>query len=665
MARASATRGSRGPGWSELAWTGRAARVAVVAVLGVGLTGQARPAPSAAPRDDTAGGKTHASPGTGDGVAPAPTRGTIPDDTAAVRHLLSRATYGVRPADLERALGMGPGAWLEEQLHPERLDDTALETRLAVYPAAALDATALYERYPPSQALARLRNRDAAGDAPGAASGPPDSLPATPDALRALHRDAAALPPGRMLFDLVGAKLERAVFSERQLEEVMTDFWLNHFNVFWAKGADRWLVADYEREAIRPYVFGRFEDMLVATAGHPAMLFYLDNQQNVAPDSLRTRDPRAERFRSLPPALRRRALERRGLRDAQIDRVETALQDGSARQRGINENYARELLELHTLGVDGGYTQEDVIEVARVFTGWSATLPRRPALAGGAGRASGGALRRRAPGDVMRGAAAGDDDAGAFAFRPAWHDPTDKTVLGVPIAGRKGPAGMDEGREVLSLLARHPSTARHVATQLAVAFVSDDPPEALVDELARTFLDTDGDLRAVTRALFTSEYFYDPSLYGAKLKTPFELLASAARTTGARVGPARDWFETLRDMGELPYMSQPPTGYPDEAEAWGSSGALLQRVNFALALANGEIRGLRVAPDAVPAPVRAARTDEALAAAVSGWVLPGVDPEALEATIAGELAAKPELGARERTALALGLALAAPDFQAR
>ncbi|MFV1988130.1 MAG: DUF1800 domain-containing protein, partial [Gemmatimonadota bacterium] len=474
-------------------------------------------------------------------------------DTAAARHLLSRATFGVRRADLERVLEIGPEAWLEKQLRPDRIDDSALEDRLALFPAAGMDQAELYERFPPPRALQRELNRRGSGERNSGEVDPE----ADPEAIRKLRRELGVQPPGRILFDLAGAKVQRAVYSERQLEEVMTDFWFNHFNVFFGKSADRWLVGEYEREAIRPNVFGRFEDMLVATAQHPAMLFYLHNWRNVAPDSLRPddpsaddprADPRADRFRRLPEEQRRRLLRRRGLDDRQIDQIETVMRRQRETQQGINENYARELLELHTLGVDAGYGQDDVIEVARVFTGWGIRRPRR-----------------------------GQEGPITFAYEDRLHDPTDKWVLGEPVeggSGGRGMRGMQEGLDVLARLAVHPSTARHIATKLAVAFVADDPPEAIVAELERVFLETGGDLRAVTYALFTSAGFRDPAVYGAKLKSPFELVASALRVSDARVGPSREIVETLRGMGELPYTAQPPTGFSDEGEDWSNSGAV-------------------------------------------------------------------------------------------
>ncbi|HYW07628.1 MAG TPA: DUF1800 domain-containing protein, partial [Longimicrobium sp.] len=425
----------------------------------------------------------------------APTR----EDTARALHLLERATWGTKRTELTEVLRVGRSAWLERQLHPERIDDGALAARIARFPAAAATPVELYRDYPRP---ARAARDSAAGRA---------------------RRSAR---PQRILVDLAGARLGSAVYSQRQLDDVMADFWFNHFNVYFGKGNARYMVGDYERNAIRPHVFGRFRDMLGATAAHPAMLVYLDNARSIAADSMRGGPAR--------PA--------------------------GARPRGINENYARELLELHTLGVDGGYTQNDVVDVARAFTGWTVGMGR-------------GAPR--------------------FAFRPALHDVGAKTVLGKRLpAGR----GEEDGEEVLDLLARHPATARHLGRELARRFVADEPPPRLVAELAAVFLRTDGDLREVTRALFSSAEFNAAEARGNKVKTPFEFVAGALRATDAEVGPSRAALRTLRELGHLPYAATAPTGYPNRSAEWASGGAMLARMNFALALAAGRVDGVRIDP---------------------------------------------------------------------
>jgi uncharacterized protein (DUF1800 family) len=328
--------------------------------------------------------------------------------------------------------------------------------------------------------------------------------------------------------ELMNAKILRAAGSERQLEEVLVDFWFNHFNVFVGKGQVRQYLTSYERDAIRPHVLGKFRDMLGATAHSPAMLFYLDNFQSATPN---------------PPPQQAR-------RDPFYGRPMPVRPQPQRQGRGLNENYARELMELHTLGVDGGYTQKDVQEVARVFTGWTIDQPRA---------------------------------GGSFVFRPQMHDQDEKLVLGTKIK----PDGQREGEKVLDLLASHPSTAHHVAFKLAQRFVADEPPKALVDRAAKRFLDTKGDLREVTRVIITSKEFFAEDAYRAKVKTPLEFVVSAARATDANIVNPQPIVNALRQLGMPLYGAQPPTGYSMTADAWVNTGALLNRMNFAVQLVSG------------------------------------------------------------------------------
>jgi uncharacterized protein (DUF1800 family) len=347
-------------------------------------------------------------------------------------------------------------------------------------------------------------------------------------------------PTGVVTFELAQAKLLRAIYSQRQLEEVMTDFWFNHFNVFMDKGLDRLMITSYERDVIRPHALGKFEDLLVATAKSPAMLFYLDNWMSVGPNSpqalgipLRPNGPYGRRFP--PPARPNRP----------------------KRPNGLNENYGRELLELHTLSVNGGYSQRDVTEVAKVFTGWTIDKPA---------------------------------EGGTFKFEARMHEPGPKTVLGHRIK----PKGEGEGLEVLHRLATSPQTAHFISLKLAERFVSDSPPPALIDRMAKTFLKKKGDIREVLSVLFHSPEFWDEGTYRAKVKTPLEFVASAARATGAEIDDAMPLTNQLRNMGMPLYAAQPPTGYSMKAETWVSSSSLLNRMNFALAFTNGKIRGVKV-----------------------------------------------------------------------
>jgi uncharacterized protein (DUF1800 family) len=561
-------------------------------------------------------------------------------------HLLRRATFGVRPADLEEARSLGIEVWLDRQLHPARIDDSGLDGRLAAFPAASKSIAELVRDYSPPRPQ------------------PQDSA-ARETMTPAERRMRAAMSPARILADMTGAKLTRAVWSERQLEEVMTDFWFNHFNVYFGKGLDRYLVSDYERSAIRPHVFGTFEDMLLATAQHPAMLFYLDQWTSFAPDSvsaardLEARRDMTERLSGLTPAQRDRMIRSGRVTREQLDRVEQMRdmqEQRQRRERGMNENYARELLELHTLGVDGGYTQDDVIVVARAFTGWTfvPTANRRNTRPATARTMDGGG-----PGLARRPNAA---EPGTFQFRHELHDIEEKVVLGRTLeAGR----GIEDGLDVIHMVATHPSTARHIATKLIERFVSDAPDPAFVDELANVFMKSDGDLREVTRALFVSPRFYDASIVGAKVKTPFELVASALRVTYAEVGLSPRLVQTLRQLGQLPYDETAPTGYPASSEEWVNSGAMLNRMNFALELASGRLPGVR--PDGQRL-VRDRNADPDTAVPdLIDLLIPGMRTDALVSAIRADLMEQAESGAARRALAvrAMGLTLGSPQFQRR
>ena len=544
-------------------------------------------------------------------------------DTLSARqqavHLLQRATFGVRPQDVDRVLELGARQWLDDQLHPERLDDSDVQRRLEAFPAASMSQRELYDAYPPPRVL-----RDRFGN--------PDSVSSEE------RRQMRMMSPARMAGELVGAKLQRAVYSERQLEEVMVDFWFNHFNVFFAKGADRWLVADYELRAIRPNVFGRFEDLLMATATHPAMLFYLDNWRNFVPDSMNPDAGQAGNLRrqwnALSPQQQREVMQRRGLTEDDVARLQQAARRGG--QRGYNENYARELLELHTLGVDGGYAQHDVVEVARALTGWTITPPNR----------------------AMR------DGAGAIEFRfvPELHDPGGKVVLGHELPGDRS---MADGEAVMRILATHPGTARHIATKLVERFVSDDPPEEVVLRVADVFTRTGGDLREVTRAVFEDPGFSDPAVHGEKIRSPFELVAASLRVTEAEVGTAPQLVQQLRSFQHLPYMSDVPTGYPETSDEWVNSGAMLQRMNYALALAGGSIRGVRIDPESVLGgrSLAEVRDDpELMVGAMAGQLLPGADTAELQRVVVDDLQGQDGSGGSDARRAA-GLLIGSPEFQ--
>ncbi|MBK5297166.1 MAG: DUF1800 domain-containing protein [Vicinamibacteria bacterium] len=467
-----------------------------------------------------------------------------PDD-ATIVHVLNRLGFGPRPGDVERVRRMGLASWMDQQLRPERIADGAVDARVAGLATLRMTSQQIAQEYlKPLLEQRQQRGRDAA-------SGEPDM-----DSRRKRPAEIGPVLQRRqeLLQELVAQKVLRAVYSERQLQEVLTDFWFNHFNVFANKGFTRIYLTAYERDAIRPHVLGRFRDLLDATAKSPAMLLYLDNA--------RSADPKfAEKAKSDLDRLQRAGRRRGGAR--QQGRETTPEMMEQVRQNiptGINENYARELLELHTLGVDGGYTQQDIVNVARALTGWTIGRPRSA-------------------------------EAGQFWFNPRMHDTGDKVVLGQKITG----GGIEDGERVLDLLARHPSTARFIATKLARRFVADEPPAALVDRAAATFRQTDGDLREVVRAIVTAPEFFASDTRRAKVKTPFEFVVSALRATEADVQNTLWLARTLQQLGMPLYLCQPPTGYKDTADAWVNSGALISRMNFAVELANGKASARAVA----------------------------------------------------------------------
>ena len=417
-----------------------------------------------------------------------------------ILHALNRLTYGARPGDFERVRAIGLSAWIARQLRPRTIDDSATERALAELTTLRMPIAELLREFPRPDP--KMREKIARGEM-------------TRQEMQ--ERYPMEKRPFRITAELQAAKIIRAVTSERQLEEVMVDFWFNHFNVFAGKGDVRWYVSAYEREAIRPHALGTFPDLVRATARHPAMLFYLDNWLSARPDFIVPAGP------------------------------------NRGRKAGLNENYARELMELHTLGVDGGYTQRDVTEVARAFTGWTIDRPQIN---------------------------------GRFVFRPLMHDGGEKVVVGhrIPAGGGQG-----DGERVIEILTRHPSTARFVATKLVRRFVSDTPPPALIARVAATYMGTGGDIPAMLRVIFESREFSGEDAYRAKIKKPFEFVASAVRALGgstdAEGGSAL--ARASAEIGEPLYLAQPPTGYADRADVWVNAGALLARMNFALALASG------------------------------------------------------------------------------
>lgn len=524
-----------------------------------------------------------------------------------ILHVLNRLGFGARPGDLEKVKALGVDKYIDQQLFPQKIDDSASEAKLQNLETLRMTTAELYEKYPqPNQLLQQLQRRNAlpadlaaardnrtkpaartndpnqkTGEAmPGEMQGPTRTASPTPNvpatdtnpmnnaeyrrAVMEYYKENNLRPAQFLTGELQMSRILRAVYSERQLQEVLVDFWTNHFNVFAGKGADRWLLTSYDRDTIRPHTLGKFYDLLVADAQSPAMLFYLDNFQSVSPN--------AQAPQQRPGAARGPLAQLRQLGN------NPPQQPAQQPRRGINENYARELMELHTLGVDGGYTQKDVQEVARCFTGWTIFAPR------GAGAAAQAVVNGRLA-DRLR------TDAGKFYFNPRVHDDGEKVVL-----GRKIPAGggMKDGLMVLDIVAHHPSTAKFIATKLVRRFVADEPPATLVDRVAQTFLKSDGDIREMLRTIFTSPEFNSAEAYRAKVKRPFELAVSAVRTLGAETNGGPQFHQWISRMGQPLYGFQTPNGYSDLAENWVNTGALLERMNFALALVNNRIPGTRV-----------------------------------------------------------------------
>ncbi len=542
-----------------------------------------------------------------------------------VKQALNRLAFGGRPGDYERVRALGVDVWIARQLDPASIEDRDAERFLARYPTLAMSPSDLYDKYPPPQLLLATRRREMARSGQPMAN---DSAGGKLAAFRFSREDSIAYRTAQEQSRRVGAELQaarvaRAVMSERQLQEVMVDFWENHFTVFAGKGQERYLLASYERDAIRPNALGKFRDLLGAVARSPAMLFYLDNWESTV-DSLHPALAQAEgsgrgirRGRgglgginggaALPRGRQRpgMAMDGRGLTPSQREALMQRLQQ--RRPKGLNENYGRELLELHTLGVDGGYTQQDVIDVARALTGWTIDRPRQD---------------------------------GGFVFRPQMHDAGQKRVLGHTLAAGRG---IEDGEEVLDIVSRHPSTARFIATKLVRRFVSDTAPVALVDRAAATFTATGGDIREVMRTIVTSPEFFSRESYKSKVKSPFELVVSALRAVGAQPDSTPRTAQIIARLGQPIFGHQAPNGWPETGDAWINTGAILSRINFGLALAGGRIPGVSAVgwPDAarLAAAPREEQVDGVVRALLGGEASPdtrkillsGVNPLATSA----------------------------------
>lgn len=491
----------------------------------------------------------------------------LPDEQ--IQQVLNRLAFGPRPGDAEKVRATGIEAWIDQQLHPERIDDSKTDALVARYAALNTPTRDVVRGFTMVQQLQRrVKAADANDTSVNKAATRREVLAQNPQLAEAVRQSQ------QLVGQIQSAQLARAVGTERQLNEVMVDFWENHFSVFAGKGQTRLFLAEYDRDVIRPNALGKFRDLLGAVAKSPAMLFFLDNWQSAADSTQPTLAQGGARGRGfggrirpgilggagrgrvgggqqLPPAIRER------LQNATPEERQQIMQQLQQRaRRGLNENYARELMELHTLGVDGGYTQKDVQEVARALTGW--TFNRQ---------------------------------TGEFVFNPNIHDAGAKVIL-----GQKFPAGhgQDEGERVLDVLARSPATARFITTKLARHFVSDDPPKGLVDRCARTFSKTDGDIRETLRCVVTSPEFFSRAAYRAKVKTPFELVASALRAVDAQPDTTPRTSQIVARLGQPIFGRQTPDGWPDHGDAWMNTGAILNRINFGLSLAGGQIPGAQL-----------------------------------------------------------------------
>ncbi|MCD8741244.1 DUF1800 domain-containing protein [Mucilaginibacter roseus] len=476
----------------------------------------------------------------------------------AAAHLLSRFTYGATPGEIEKVANEGLENWFAKQLEA-RLPDDSLSALLNNYDALKLSNAEVLKQYPKNGQVLRMAVKDGSLNKDSVKTdrkGYRDSL--------AAYMEKNGLKPERELFrQFINQKVLRATCTNNQLQEVMTSFWFNHFNVSITKGNCAQFVPAYERDVIRPNALGNFGDLLLATAKAPAMLYYLDNFSSVGEKAPRMTNQRPKRMSADTTAMMVRPPKKKN-------------------NRGLNENYAREVMELHTLGVDGGYTQKDVTEAARILTGWT-IYPF-----GQYGGQAKNALTNLSEDQLQK---RGFVHEGDFLFAANKHDDAAKVVLGKKF---KAGGGYEEGVELLEMLAHHPSTAKFISRKLAVRFVSDNPPQTLVDKMAKTFLSTNGNIKQVLTTMVNAPEFWAKDAVREKTKSPFELAISAVRGLDATVTQPYQLYNWINKMGEKAYYYQAPTGFPDKGQFWINTGSLLSRMNFGLALTSGRIPGVKV-----------------------------------------------------------------------
>jgi uncharacterized protein (DUF1800 family) len=501
----------------------------------------------------------------------------LPADQQIIQ-ALNRLTFGAKPGDLLKVRAIGLDKWIDQQLHPGNVRDDAMNSFVASYSALNDNQNDLLKQYAEQQRERREVKRDRT------------------DTTKAMSADEVAMmrqprqqanSRRQVVTQLQSSRVARAVASERQLQEVMTDFWENHFSIYAAKGApEPYYLVDFDQNVIRPHALGKFRDLLEAVSRSPAMLFYLDNARSMA-DS--TRPTLAVGGRGEASGSR---LGIRGAMGAMrgAQQMQRQQQQQQRRRQGLNENYGRELLELHTLGVDGGYTQQDVINVARAFTGWTIKPPAQ---------------------------------GGGFIFRPQVHDAGEKMVLGHKLAAGRG---MEDAEDVLDILAKSPATAHFISFKLARRFVSDSPSKALVEHAAQVYLRTDGDIREVLRAIFTSPEFFSQQAFRSKVKSPFEVVVSAMRALNAAPDSTPRTAQVIAYLGQPIFGHQAPNGWPETGESWMNTGAILNRINFGMAAAAGRLPGadLRALPalDTIGSAPRDKQVDAVVATILNGMISP-------------------------------------------
>ena len=567
----------------------------------------------------------------------------------AIMHAMNRLAYGPRPGDVEYVRKLGLEKWIDQQLQPASLDDSGLEARLQRYPTISMSSKNLLEEFPNADQAAKKLGITKEQYEEQQKSKREDALAqvivtGNENLDKAQQQLARLQGPNRILAELSMAKVDRAVYSNRQLESVMEDFWFNHFNVFANKGDDKWLVTSYVRDTIRPHTLGKFDDLLLATAKSPAMLFYLDNFLSADPAAVarnqQMKAMRQGRFQggfaggSTPtPGTVPGPLANPPANGANPNGA-TATAAKNKKDSGLNENYGREVMELHTVGVDAGYTQQDVIQMAECLTGWTIHEPRKDPQ---------------------------------FFFDEKIHAQGKKVVMGKTF----NYGGERDGEEALKMLAHSSKTANFISSELARHFVADDPPKALVNRMTQTFQSSDGDIRAVLKTMIYSPEFWSKETYRAKVKTPFELVATTARAMNAEVTITLPLTQWVGRMGEPLFLCQPPTGYSDKAETWVNAGALLNRLNFALTFAGDRMNGATVDLKAILGDDALRNPESALAKSVQVFLDNQIaastqdtlesrlkDPQILQASLDDPIK-------EVNQGLIVGLVLGTPEFQRR